>query len=150
ITGVIVYLRCNTTAVNSVAMDDLYMTGGFGPDSSEPGAQPYDYRYTHYDPRTGAESNPSPEMASANYLDSLRGLLTVTPGASADGAHEQRFYRRGGSLINDWYFVGSNGGNGVAFSDSETDDGIVAAGTVNLDHYQPVPTVDENGDTVLA
>ena len=149
-TGLILYVRVATVVAMSIGVDDLYLTGGYGPDTVEPGAQQYDWRYTHYDPRTGAESNPSPEMVVANYLDSRRQQITLTPAASSDSAHRQRFYRRGGSLIADWYYEGENASNGGAFSDQETDDGIVAAGTVNLDHYQPVPTVDEDGDTILA
>jgi len=149
VTGVIIYLRVNGIGVNSVAMDDLFLTGGYGPDTVEPGAQQLDWRYTHFDPRTGAEGNPSPEMTPATYLDSIRRQVALTPIAHADAAIRQRFYRRGGSLIDDWYFLGANGSNGGVFTDQLSDDAIVAAGTVNLDHFEPVPTVDENGDTVL-
>lgn len=150
VTGVIIYLRCNGIGVNSVAMDDFYLTGGFGADSVEPGAQQYDYRYTNYDPRTGAESNMSPEQATGNYLDSVRRRIDVVPAGHTDAAMRQRIYRRGGSLIADWYFEGQNGSNGGLFVDELTDDAIVAAGTAPTDRYQPVPTVDVNGNTVLA
>lgn len=150
VTGLIVYMRVNGTGANQIAIDDIYLTGGFGPDTVEPGAQQYDYRYTHYDTRTGAEGNPSPEMIEANFLDSRRQRIDVLPAGYGDGAVRQRFYRRGGSLIADWYFAGQNGSDGGLFVDEETDDGIVAAGTVNLDHFEAVPTVDDAGNTVLA
>jgi hypothetical protein len=62
----------------------------------------------------------------------------------------QRFYRRGGSLVDDWYFSGVNGSDGGVYADVESDDTISAAGTLPIDHFQPFPTVDTNGATVLA
>ncbi len=155
VTGLIVYMACDVSdsgVIEAIALGigDLYLTGGFGPDTVEAGAQQYDYRYTHYDPRTGAEGNGSPEMAEANYIDSVRRGIVVSPAAYGDGAVRQRVYRRGGSLVDDWYFVGTNGADGGAFTDTETDDGISAAGTLPIDHFQPVPTVDDAGNTVLA
>lgn len=150
VTGVVIYLRVNGIGTNSVAIDDLYLTGGFGPDTVEPGAQQYDYRYTHFDTRTGAEGNPSPVMDEANWMDSRRQRLNVQPAAYGDGSIRQRFYRRGGSLITDWFFAGQNTADGGSFLDEETDDGIVAAGMVNIDHYEAVPTVNDAGVTVLA
>jgi hypothetical protein len=155
VTGLILYVRHRTdedTGGVLVALDDLYLTGGAGPDTMEPGAQPYDYRYTNYDPRTGAEGNGSPTISNpeTNGQDALRRQICVTPAAYGDSAVRQRIYRRGGSLIDNWYFVGVNTGDGDAFGDVESDDAISAAGTLPIDHFQPVPTVDENGDTVLA
>lgn len=152
ITGLFIFIQTGEGASGEVGVDftEMYLTGGAGPDSAEPGAQSYDYRYTHYDPRTGAEGNPSPEMAEANYLDSLRRTIILTTVAYGDAAVRQRIYRRGGSLIEDWYFVGTSAGDGTAYSDTLTDDAIVSAGTVQLDHYQPVPTVNDAGATVLA
>lgn len=154
VTGVIVYLQMTTDKTDQICeidVDQLYLTGGFGPDSMDPGQQQYDYRCTNYDPRTGAESNGSAEMATANYLDSLRRHITVSPsGAFGDAAVRQRFYRRGGSIIDDWLFLGVNGSDGGSFEDTFTDDAIAAAGGIPIDHFQPVPTVDENGTTILA
>jgi len=151
ITGIIIYVQVNDgSGPIGVAFDDAFMRGGYGPDTAEPGAQQYDYRYTDYDPRTGAESNGSPEMAAANFTDSLRRRILVTPAAAGDSALRQRVYRRGGSLIDDWYFCGVNGSNGGVFQDGLSDDAVVAAGTLPIDHFQPVPTVDDAGATVLA
>jgi hypothetical protein len=151
-TGLIVYVKLDVTAterIASFAMDDFYLTGGYGPDTVEPGAQQYDYRVTNYDPRTGAESNGSPTM-STGLVDSRRQQITVTPAAASDAALRQRIYRRGGSLIDNWFFVGTNTSNGGTFSDQLSDDAISAAGTLPIDHFQPVPTVDAAGATVLA
>jgi hypothetical protein len=152
VTGMILYIASKEGAL-LVGFGGVYLTGGSGPDTMEPGAQPYDYVYTHYDPTTGAEGNSSPVMADpiANGQDALRRGIIVTPTANGSSASiRQRIYRRGGSLVEDHFFVGTNTSDGGAFTDSETDDGIAAAGTVPIDHFQPVPTVDSNGNTVLA
>lgn len=161
VTGVILYVKTRITTEDravGVAMDDLYITGGFGPDTVEPGAQQYDYRITNYDPRTGCESNGSDEMDDVRVdstvqetapIDTMRRQITVTPVAYGDAAIRQRFYRRGGALIDDWYYLGENDADGAVFVDRLTDDEIVGAGTLPIDHYQPVPTLDDSGATVL-
>lgn len=153
ITGIVLYVRTEIDAIDHVVvvgLDDIYCTGGYGPDTAEPGAQMYDYKVTHYDPRTGAESNGSPEQTTANQIDSLRRQIVVTPAAGVgDAAVRQRVYRRGGSNIANWDFVGVNTSDGGAFTDQLSDEAIAAAGVIPIDHFQPVPTVDENGDAVL-
>lgn len=145
----------------AIAMAELYITGGSGPDSIQPGALSYDYRVTNYDPRTGCESNPSKEQPNIRSddtgltneqapLDSSRRDILVSPPAYGDGAIRQRVYRRGGALFDDWYYCGTNTSDGGVFTDTNTDDDVTAAGTVAINHYQPVPTVDEAGNEVLA
>jgi hypothetical protein len=161
VTGLIIYVRTVDDYADPLAIgvDGVYLTGGWGPDTSEPGAQPYDYRVTHYDPRTGAESNGSDEQIDLRVdplapetavIDPARRRVIVTPPAYGDAAVRQRIYRRGGSLIDDWYFCGENAADGGPFTDEFSDAEIVGAGTLPSDHYQPVPTVTEDGDTVLA
>ncbi len=153
ITGIVCFIK---TGPNSgpgpvaVRLGNFYLHGGAAPDTGEPGLQPYDYRSTDYDPRTGAESNPGPEMATTAFLDTLRRSIVVTPPAAGDGSLRQRIYRRGGSNNEDWNFLGVNTSNGGAFTDTTSDDDAGAADTLNLDHFEPVPTVDDTGATVLA
>lgn len=153
ITGIVTMIK---TGPNSgpgpvaVQMGHLYLHGGEAPDTGEPGQQPYDYRSTDYDPRTGAESNPGPEMVETAFIDTLRRSVVVTPPASSDANHRQRIYRRGGSNIADWNFLGVNASNGGAYTDVISDDDAGASSTVDIDHYQPVPTVTDAGVTVLA
>jgi hypothetical protein len=159
VTGLIVYLQAlpnapgsdSTGALNiGVTIDNWWLTGGSGPDVSDPAAQSYDWRATNYDPRTGAESNPTDVMAENLWLDPLRRAVTVAVAPYGDSAMRQRFYRRGGGLTSDWYYVGVNDADGGSFIDEASDLEIAAAGTVEIDHYQPVPTIDDNGNTVLA
>src|SRR5712691_4581951 len=156
ITGLVVYLSADPDPINGLGpvafgIGDLYITGGFGPDTMDPGQQQLDYRVTHYDTRTGAEGNGSPEQDTTLRLDSLRRHVNVTPAAPyGDGFVRQRFYRRGGSLISDWFFLGTNASDGATFEDTLTGDAIVAAGTIPIDHFEAVPTVNDAGATVLA
>jgi len=170
ITGIFVVISVSAASTPKVALDNLFLTGGFGPDTSEPGTQKYDYRVVHYDPRTGARSNGTPIQTGALgaldgsgnllpaaqnvpdlTLDALRQAIVITPAAyPLDGAIRQEAYRRGGSLTDNWYFVGRNTANGGAITDAYADSDLLNADTVPLDHFQPVATVDANGNTVLA
>ena len=154
ITGIVIVVK---TAVNQsvkVAFDDWYLTGGYGLDSTEVGAQAYDYRCTHFHLDTGDEGNPSPLQAEGVRLRPVRQRVGVQPAAAYTGAGNarvrQRFYRRGGLLNDDWRYVGQNTANGAEFIDTLSDLDIAAADTVQLDNYQPVPTIDVQGNTVLA
>ncbi len=148
ITGIVIYLQtvngCGGTT--TVILDQCYLTGGFGPDTSEPGDQQYDYRYTHYDPRTGAEGNPSPEMSAGTFIDALRQKVTLTPTPYGADDMRQRFYRRGASLTADWYYLGVNDDDGGQFEDIFADAAIEAAGTVELDNDAFLTSVNTDGD----
>lgn len=149
VTGIIVFVSTGPkSAAVAVRLDDFYMTGGSGPDTSEAGFLQLDYRYTHYDPRTGDETNGSPEQDASVRLDSLRRAVNVTPQAYGDADVRQRFYRRGGSLSADWYYLGANESDGAAFLDRLTDAAIVAAGTLELDNDPFLTTLDADGSTV--
>jgi hypothetical protein len=154
VTGVVFVLQTvdNTTGVQ-VWVDDLTFFGGSGPDSSLVGAAQYDWRYIHYDPRTGAKSLPSGVFATAQKLDLIRQAATLTPTLYApmsfpDPFIRQRFYRRGGTLPSDWRYVGQNSSNGGAFTDSLSDLSIVAAELLETDNDQPVTTVNDVGTTL--
>ncbi len=151
ITGLVIYIQAAKGAAGPIGVTfiNMYLVGGYGPDSMEPGAQSYDIRYTNYDMRTGAEGNPSPEQPLASYLDPRRQKINCLPVVYGDADIRQRFYVRGGSLIDDWYYGGVNSADGAVFPYISTDDEIVAAGTVQNDHFQPVPTIDDAGNTVL-
>ncbi len=158
ITGVIVYLGTTVPAAASAEPSigvELYVAGldlrgGSGPDTMSPATQSYDYRYTNYDPRTGDESNPSPTQADTAFLDVVRTQVNATPAAYGNTNIRQRFYRRGGVLTDDWYFVGENASDGGVLADTHSDLEIAAAGTLALDNYEPVPTVNDAGTTILA
>lgn len=151
ITGIIMFLKTGDNSLNfAVRVSDLYMFGGYEPDTGEAEYSKYDWRYTNYDPRSGAEGNPSPIMADANHLDTMRTSVTLTPAAYGDADVRQRFYRRGGSLPTEWQFLGVNSSDGGTFNDNISDLTAAASAALEQDNYQPVPSVDENGTTLLA
>ena len=151
ITGIVVLVKVKTATVVNVTLDHFFLRGGYGLDSSEPDARAFDVRSTNYDPRTGAEGNGSPIQAEANWLNPLRGRLTCTPAATGDAALRQRFYVRGGlTLTDNWYFAGTNAADGGALTFGDNEVSLLAAGVMPTEHFQPVPTVNESGTTVLA
>ncbi len=145
---IVVWTRINRAL--TVSFDDAYFTGGAGLDTSEPGSQKYDYRYIHFDTRTGARSNGSPEQAITSWLDSLRQPAQLQPVANGNPFVRQEFFRRGGSITDNWYFVGVNTSDGGVFTDTLADADILASDTLPTENFQPVATVDGNGNTVLA
>jgi hypothetical protein len=150
ITGIILLVKTTQGApTTAVRVGNIYLHGGSGPDTGEPEVQPYDYRYTHYDTRTGAEGNPSPVMADANFIDALRRGVNVTPTAYGDADVRQRFYRRGGTLVTDWLFLGTNTSDGGVFLDELADTEVQASASLELDNDQPISTVTPTGVTVL-
>lgn len=149
ITGVVILIKTTTNAPVLVVFNDSYLTGGYGPDSTEPASTPYDYRVVNYDPRTGARSNGTATQADTLALDAVRQSLTISPAAYTDSAVRQEAYRRGGSLSDNWRFIARNTANGGAIVDTLADADIATADTLPVDHFQPVATVDANGATVL-
>lgn len=134
-------------AVNiNVTLDDAYITGGGNPDTSEPDAQAYDYRVTNCSIASGAESNPSDVLATT--VEALRQKPNITPVAAGNADYFQRAYRRGGTLVDDWYFVGENALDGAVISDNSTDEAALVAGAVAVDHDQPITTTDAAGNAV--
>lgn len=150
ITGIVIVPVTNTAEEVKIACDDWFLTGGYDLDSSETTASPYDYRYTNYNTVTGDEGNPSPEQTPSTFVEALRQRLKLTPAAYGNASVVQRIYRRGGSLPTDWYFVGQNAADGAEFVDDVSDAEASAADTVELDNYQPVPTLTSAGVAVLA
>lgn len=148
ITGMVIVPTMNTNTAITVTVDDIRMQYGSGLDSSPAGNVPYDWRSINYDTRTGARSNPSPVQSAS--LDVTRRPVRLTPAANGDSALRQRFFRRGGSLIRDWYYVGENTLDGGEFIDSLADNTIQTQGLLEFDNDQPVTTVNDAGDAVFA
>lgn len=150
ITGLCIELgNADGTIAATLSVDDIWLEGGYGPDSSDVGAPGYTYVYTFYDPRTGAESNPS--HPSVPELHLLRRAATVSPTeAHTDSNILQRFYRKGGTLTDTYYYIGTNTANGASVIDSYTDTEIMLAGAVDYDHDVPVTTTLASGSARYA
>ncbi len=149
VTGLIFYAKMNTAQPVVIQLDDIYFRGGFELDSSEPTSVGYDYRYRHYDPRTGAKSRWSPVMESK--IDAVRQSVRVFPEAYGDSAIRQEFSRRGGTLPSNWYYVGRNHADGQCGKDNTRDSVAVATGIEDdTQFHQPVTTVDKDGKAIYA
>lgn len=147
--GITCYVMTNAAVIVNASFDYCFLQGGYPIDSVNPGAQPYDWVCTNFDPRTKAESNYGPEMPVK--LDVLREKIVVVPPATGDAALRQRFYRRGGTIIDNWYLDGDNGGDGLPFTSVLSDAATFGTGIVApLDNDQPVTTQDAAGNEVFA
>jgi uncharacterized protein (DUF1684 family) len=133
----------------TVAVQNIKMVGGSGPDSSGQGVRGYRYVFTYRDPITRHESNPCVFMVDERTAYPTRQpvLVTATGTAqsAASGAGSIAIYRAGGSFQDDYYrFVGYavNPGAGltVGFYDRNADEDIRSARTVMYDNDPPVPS----------
>lgn len=148
VSGMVIYAQITTGENVNISIDEMRLVGGAGPDTTEIGYAEYDYRCTNYNTATGDEGNPSDEQSSG--VNAARQGISVNPAAYGNASVRQRFYRRGGKLVDNWYFVGENSSDGGAFTDTITDDEAVTAGTLEIDNDQPVTTVDEDGNTIYS
>jgi hypothetical protein len=159
VSGIVIVILTTIASPTTLDFDDMYLTGGYDPDVSEPDSAWYDYRVCNVDKRTGARSNPSDVMyADADNknvygISCARQLITVHPSAYGDGNIFQEVYRRGGSLVDTWYGpVADNKatGDGQPLVDTMSDVTALATGSVDIDHDQPVTTTAANGDAIYA
>jgi hypothetical protein len=131
-------LVSNNTQVN-FQIGDFYLYGGGGPDSTA--SNPYDYRYTWYNENTGTESNPSVELVSSNAVQPKRQpvLVQMPPPVDPQVTHA-RVYRRGGTLVSGWWFVGQVRvtPSGQSLTDTLDDLSIASNPLLNLDNDVPV------------
>lgn len=149
VNGLVIYVKVRDVADDiSITFDNLFLRGGSKLETIEPGLPNYDYRYIDVDPVTGEKSNPSPVLSDAASLPSLRQAIRVTPRSSSRSGAIQWFYRRGGTLVNNWYFVGKNDQNGASFVDGISDSEALGSGTLEIDNDRPVTTISPNGATV--
>lgn len=154
VTGLVIVLRTKTNQPIVVTCDDWRLTGGGGPDTTDPTALPYDFRVTNYNPATGDEGNPSPIMAITARVDALRQPLNIGPASGSNVATtwRQRFYRRGGlpQTSDNWYYDGVNSSDGGVYQTYLADTEVLTQGTLEIDNDQPVTSTDSGGNTVLA
>lgn len=150
ITGIVIVVQTTTNQSVTLSCDDWFLTGGYPLDTSEVTATPYDWRCRNYHTLTGDVGNPSPVMAEADFLSCLRQRATITPPAAGDPLVRQQFFRRGGSLPTDWYYVGVNAGDGLPLTDEASDAEAAAGDTLELDNDQPVTTLSAAGATLRA
>lgn len=117
-------------------------------DSSVPGAVSYDWRQTFYSDTTGAESNPSPVMSSGLALTAQQGSVTTTTSADAQ-VTDIRLYRRGGTLPDDWRYVGDFPNTVGPHTDNVADSTLALNERLITTNDVPFTSVDTSGATSL-
>jgi hypothetical protein len=87
-TWVVTVIDADHYTLNNSVFVNTYVSGGqaiiTAPDSTQPGATPYDYVYTFRDPATADEGNPSAFMDASLAVASQNGAITVTVWGSPD------------------------------------------------------------------
>lgn len=135
----------------SVAVNNLIVFGGYAINASL--GVPYDWRFTYQDSVTLSESNPSSIQASTAFLSPQVAPVTVTAPRSADPqVNTIRFWRRGGTLGDNWYLVGTvaNPASGSAsITDGAGDSTIASAAILSLTNDQPFTTLGASGAVTL-
>ena len=121
----------------------FYISGIPGPDVGVIGT-PYIYRYRARVSSTGVVSNWSPATLEG-FIPHGEPLTTVAPVQYTTAAEVDKidFQRRGGSIPNNWYYVGSvdNDATPVTFTDKLTDDVIIANPTEDQIRFQLWPII---------
>lgn len=129
------------------------VSGSGGLDTVVSGAIAYDWKYTYYSSRTGAESNGSPESTIKLSGSGFAALVSATP-SSDPQVDEIRFYRRGGVITNQWRLSGTAVNNPAfptnTYLDNRADSAIATALPVPVNKYRPFPSVDASGQEALA
>ena len=120
-------------------LGSFYLYGSGGLDVT--GGVAYDYRYTYFNINTGAESNPSVPLVTANYVSPVNQSVALTLTASPDPQVTHfRIYRRGGTLTAGWFFVAQIPIAQTSYVDSSGDILIASNDLLNIDNDVPVTT----------
>lgn len=130
--------------------DDLYLTGGAGPDVF--GGVPYDYRYTYYNINTGAESDPSQTLIDSSFVSPRRHPVKIiwTASPDTDQVTHVRVYRRGGTLSDAWRQVAEIPVGTLTTTDTLPDRLISLLHQLEIDNGPPVEsTLPSPVDTTL-
>lgn len=126
-----------------IFFDSLYLSGEPGPDVGSVGS-PYIYRYRARTSSTGVVSNWSPATREG-FQPQGEWLTLVAPSqyTLATEADIIDFQRRGGSIPDNWYYVGSvdNTTPPTSFTDKYADDVIVANPSSDQENYQLWPLI---------
>jgi len=138
----------NTNGSVNVSFNNMFLSGGYGPDSY--GGVAYDYLYTYYNANTGMESNPCMFMSEALPTTGLGYfparfplpfrqpiLLELTASTDTQVTHF-RIYRRGGTLAGNFYRVDQIPIAQTTYLDTTSDAQLEGAATISFTNDVPV------------
>ena len=139
--GIAIWVKVIDEADVNVSVGGLYMEGGYGLDNGAGSTEKYQWAFTHVDRRTNEESSRSALMDEADQLRGiLRGRASVTPIPFGSGDVFQRFYRKGGTVTDDFYLDGENVADGGVYTTGISDLQTIATGLVAPDNHDRLVT----------
>jgi len=137
--GVRIQLIVSSAVIAKI--DSLWIGGTYGPDIGDIGA-PIFYRIRGRSKVTGVRSLAGPPTRAG--IEAHRQRVVVTPFALHPNTSVDTLdvFRFGGSL-DQWYYVGSMPNTGTpSFNDDLDDTSVETQPTLDLDLFQPFPTID--------
>lgn len=138
VAGIRIQLTVTSPVVANVSA--LWINGTYGPDIGTDGS-PLFYRYRGRSKITGAYSLAGPATRSgiSPHRQRVTGSMPQHPNASVDTLDIFRF----GGTLDQWYYVMSvpNSAN-PSFNDDFDDTAVEVNPTLDLDAFQPFPTID--------
>jgi hypothetical protein len=133
-------IQIQATALQNVQIGDLWIGGTYGPDIGATGS-PYFYRDTAFSSLTGVESLAGPPTRSGIEPKNQQVAVFPQPYPNAN-ADKRRIYRWGGTLPQ-WTYVGvCPNDDSPEFLDDLSDTDIAVNPGLEVDQFQPFPTVD--------
>jgi hypothetical protein len=135
-----VRISLTTTGTVALGFDDIWIGGGYGPDTGSIGAS-YLYRYRARCKSTGVRSNPCVSRASVSP-DRQGVLVTMTQYTAATEADVLDVERFGG-VLSDWHYVGTTANSATpTFTDTLPDATVSRNPDLGMDNWQPWPVID--------
>jgi hypothetical protein len=128
----------------------LVIDGAGELDTTVADASVYDWIVTYASTRTGAEGNGSPPSTFSASGSAFAVLVSAAPSTDPQ-VDEVRFYRRGGTLFDDYRLSGTAVNNPalatITYRDARADSEILFSTTLPRTKFRPFPSVDSNGVT---
>lgn len=132
-------IQIQCTGQINLQVADLWIGGTYGPDVGTT-ASPYFYRIRNYSKLTGARSLAGPATRSGIEPKSQQIAVQIAAQATL-GVDTIDVFRWGGTLLQ-WTYVGSTPNANGTFLDDLSDTSIAVNPSLEVDQFQPFPTVD--------
>lgn len=125
----------------TVNLTSFTVFGGYPPDSSNAPLNPYFYKFRGRDSRTGAKSNPSPEMRYGLNIARAK-IRVLLPSSSSDNQIDTWDVFRMGGSVSKYRYIGSSPVAQGYFDDIYSDAAAIAGNEIDTDCYEPFPSID--------
>lgn len=139
-------ISINATATTNIGLDDLWVGGSYGPDSSlgqdqnlkiEGAMAGYNYVARMRCTATGSRSNPSPPLRSPLYPEREAVQLTLDLSTYTDTQADVIDWFRIGGTMGEYHYVGSCPTSSPTFIDTIPDDIALTNAILETDRFRP-------------